>query len=239
MSLAEILAYNNSLTGTIPSEIGQLTDSLKWFVSANNTQMTGSIPQEFYGLSNLVKFEVTSSGLSGTISPQITSLTKLRYLGLDENSFTSILPDLSSLSNLETVAVDKNSFEGGLPTNVQNWRNLTYFDFSDNFFNGTISSTYFDNKPFLESFYLHNNNLTGSIPSNWHSPPNLIDLWLDGNDLVGSIPSVPVGGFPKIRKCISLIHTRSQFSFFRAIDNDIISQEISFTINRGNYTQSK
>ncbi len=172
--------------------------------------MNGPIPQEFYGLTNLEKFEVTNSGLSGTISPQITSLTKLTYLGLDENTFSSILPDLSSLSNLEIVAVDKNTFLGSLPSDVQNWANLTYFDFSDNLLNGTISSTYFENKAKLEHLYFHNNSLSGTIPSNWHAPPMLKDLYLHGNDLVGPIPSVPVGGFSNIGEYILAIFTRSK-----------------------------
>ena len=53
---------NNQLTGSIPPEIGNLSN-LNWLYLSNN-QVTGSIPSTFSGLSFLETFDVTGNCLT-------------------------------------------------------------------------------------------------------------------------------------------------------------------------------
>lgn len=196
------------MTGTIPSEIGQLTGAFRRLQVTNNT-MSGTIPEQLYDLKNFERLFINNAGFSGTISQKITTLTKLAFLDLDKNSFTSTLPDISSLTNLELFAIAENNFVGQLPTFVSAFNKLNFADVSRNNFTGTISDGWFTNKPVLQTMYFSNNSFVGSIPANFYEPPMLKDLYFNGNNLVGTIPVVDPSSFSKLEE---LLFNRNQLT---------------------------
>ena len=153
---------DNSLEGTLPIELGSLTN-LK-FLYLDNNQLTGEIPAELSSLSNLVLMSLSKNQLNGEIPWQLGYLTKLESLSLYENQLTGEIPsELSWLSNLRSLLLWTNQLTGEIPREL-----------------GDLTK--------LEWLALYNNRLSGEIPSELSSLSNLHTLFLSINQLSGEIP---------------------------------------------------
>jgi len=82
---------NSGLTGSIPSEIGYLTNLTE--LNLYNNQLTGSIPPEIGNLTNLTYMNLGSNQLTGSIPSEIGSLTNLFAFVVGNNQLTGIIPD--------------------------------------------------------------------------------------------------------------------------------------------------
>ena len=126
------------LSGSIPSEIGNLTNLTH--LQLNHNQLTGEIPPEIGNLTNLTYLHLSSNGLTGTIPPEIGNLTNLSRLYLSENQLTgSIPPEIGNLTNLTVLYLRNNQLTGEIPSEIGNLTNLGWL-------------------------FLFNNQLTGEIP---------------------------------------------------------------------------
>ena len=70
--------YKNGLNGTIPAELGSLTNLQSLYLHEN--QLTGGIPPELGSLANLVSLLLASNQLSGQIPWELGYLTRLESL---------------------------------------------------------------------------------------------------------------------------------------------------------------
>jgi Leucine-rich repeat (LRR) protein len=59
----------------------------------NGNQLTGSIPPEIGNLTNLTRLISDYNQLTGSIPPEIGNLTNLNYLRLNDNQLSGIIPD--------------------------------------------------------------------------------------------------------------------------------------------------
>ena len=104
-------------TGTIPSQIGLLSNSLELIsIDAANfqndddssTTTTATIPTELYSLTKLRSLTISNSRVGGTISRYIGQLTSLERLDLSGNLFHGVLPsEIILLTNLRTFEFTK------------------------------------------------------------------------------------------------------------------------------------
>jgi len=96
--------YNQELTGSIPPEIGCLTNLTDLDLGYN--QLTGEIPSEIGNLTNLTVLALDNNQLTGEIPPEIGNLTVLEGLYLFGNQLTGEIPqevcDLIESNNWET-----------------------------------------------------------------------------------------------------------------------------------------
>ena len=74
-SVTQLSLMSNSLTGTIPSELGNLTN-LTWLNLSRNS-LSGGIPGELGNLTNLEQLNLSDNSLSGSIPRELGSLTNL------------------------------------------------------------------------------------------------------------------------------------------------------------------
>ena len=109
-NLVIFLAYDNQLTGSIPSLAG-LTNLAYFYV--NNNQLTGTIPS-LAGLTNLAEFIAFNNQLTGSI-PSLAGLTNLVYFYVSNNQLTGPIPSLAGLNNLEYFYVNDNQLSGDVP----------------------------------------------------------------------------------------------------------------------------
>lgn len=149
------------LTGTIPTEIGNL--QLR-HLYLNNNALDGTIPSEVGGLSSLKNFALEGNSLTGKVPSEVGRLTQLIMFSLYENSVTGQIPsEMGNMKQLRNVELDTNMLSATIPTEL-----------------GLMEST--------KELYLYRNRLQGSIPSEIGFLSNLVDLQLHENYLTSTIP---------------------------------------------------
>jgi len=110
----------------------------------------------------------------------------LSDLSLSRNQFTGTLPpNMSSLSNLVLFYADANAFTGTIPSSLLNIPSLSCFDLSDNQLNGNIEFGNISSS--LSDLLLGNNNFRGSIHKSISKLVNLYTLDLSHFNTQGSI----------------------------------------------------
>ena len=177
---------NNGLTGTIPSELGSLTNLRSLHLSANG--LTGAIPAELGSLANLETLELSNNELTGSIPEELGLLANLESLALSNNGLTGSIPaELGSLANLRTLELGTNFLTGSIPGGLGSLANLEILNLFGNQLMGPIPEE-LGSLASLEFLHLSNNDLAGPIPEELGSLANLEILWLSQNHLTGQIP---------------------------------------------------
>ncbi len=186
-NLQQLYLYKNQLTGSIPPELGNLTNLQRLYLY--NNQLTGRIPPELGNLTNLQRLYLDKNQLTGRIPPELGNLTNLQRLYLYNNQLTGSIPaELGNLTNLQQLYLSKNQLTGRIPPELGNLTNLRALYLSGNRLTGSIPAE-LGNLTKLQRLYLYNNQLTGSIPAELGNLTKLQTLNLSGNQLTGSIPA--------------------------------------------------
>lgn len=117
---------NNEISGSIPPEIGNLTQLNNLNLSDNS--ISGSIPSTIGNLSKLTNLDLSDNNLSGSIPPEVGKLIELKNLDLGNNELTGSVPnELGKLSKLENLKISDNKLTGDISIDLQNsdmWKNL-------------------------------------------------------------------------------------------------------------------
>jgi len=186
-SVSRIVLDDNSLSGSIPAELGNLTNLTSLYLNVNS--LTGSIPSELGNLTNLVFLSLNNNSLSGSIPTELGNLTKVTVLYLGNNSLTGSIPaELGNLTNVTDLSLNFNSLTGNVPSELGNLTNLTSLDISINSLSGSIPAE-LGNLTNLTGLSLAYNSLTGSIPAELGNLTNLTSLSFNNNSLSGGIPA--------------------------------------------------
>ena len=152
----------NQLSGSIPTELGNLTNLIELNLSSN--QLSGSIPAELGNLTNLIELNLSSNQLSGSIPAELGNLTNLTGLYLLFNQLSGEIPtELGNLTNLTELYLSSNQLSGQIPPELGNLANLQFL-------------------------ILYGNELSGSIPPELGNLSNLTRLSLGSNQLSGCLP---------------------------------------------------
>ncbi|KAK6942179.1 Protein kinase domain [Dillenia turbinata] len=103
--------------------------------------------------------------LSGSISPEIGKLDRLKILALHNNNFYGVIPsELANCTELRVLYVQGNYLSGLIPSELGNLTELEHLDVSSNSLSGSIPPSLGKlNK--LQTFNVSTNFLVGSIPS--------------------------------------------------------------------------
>ena len=186
-NLQSLTLSNNYLTGTIPAELGSLTNLQS--LTLYDNYLTGPIPSELGGLASLQSLTLSDNYLTGSIPPELGGLASLFSLDLADNYLRGPIPaELGSLTNLEWLNLSWNQLSGPIPTELGSLSNLNSLQLSENQLSGTIPAE-LGSLTNLEWLGLSGNQLSGTIPAELGSLTNLEWLGLSGNQLSGTIPA--------------------------------------------------
>ncbi|HOH21278.1 MAG TPA: CARDB domain-containing protein, partial [Anaerolineaceae bacterium] len=156
-------------------------------LSLFNNLLTGSIPAELGNLSNLQRLYFNNNQLTDSIPPELGSLLNLQYVYFDNNQLTGgIPPELGNLSNLWVLSMSHNLLSGSIPPQLGNLH-ISELWLSYNQLSGSIPWQ-LGNLSSLQRLNLGYNQLTGSLPSQLGNLSNLQELYVESNPLAGSIP---------------------------------------------------
>ncbi|HUS02907.1 MAG TPA: T9SS type A sorting domain-containing protein [Chitinophagaceae bacterium] len=192
----QIDLHDNSLTGSLPNSIGDLTELT--VLNLPNNNLTGSIPSTIGNLKKLYLVKLWLNQLSGPIPSSIGNLTNLVYLFLNQNQFTGAIPStIGNMTSLVDMELWSNKLSGSIPASIGNLSNLVWMNLYKNNLTGSIPST-IGNLSNLVYLNLYENQLSGSIPATLADPPRLGNINLSRNQLTGSLP-------PLLMKKVGLI----------------------------------
>ena len=179
--------HGTELTGTIPSELGQLLQLRS--LSLHDNQLTGVIPSELGQLTKLSGLGLGGNQLTGVIPVELAQLSKLQYLYLNRNQLTGVIPaELGQLARLEVLWLDRNQLTGEIPAGLGQLYRLSGLYLHDNQLTGVIPPELGQLRRLIH-LYLSGNQLTGEIPPQLGQLSRLKVLWLSSNQLTGEIPA--------------------------------------------------
>ncbi|MFK8101279.1 MAG: gliding motility-associated C-terminal domain-containing protein [Saprospiraceae bacterium] len=99
----------------------------------DNNNLTGSLPPEIGNLSQLEILHLDNNQLTGSLPPEIGNLAQLEIAFLDDNDFTGSIPNTwGNLNKLITLFLDNNMLSGAVPIEFASLDNLQNFDFFNN-----------------------------------------------------------------------------------------------------------
>lgn len=125
----------NNLNGLLPPELGLLSSSLETITLSGgpNSNLLGTLPTEIGYLTQLKVFVLQNNNLSGTIPPEIKKWKKLEKMNLSQNRFQGEFPtEIGILSELKIFDISANKFSGSLPSELGQLRKCQMMFFEDN-----------------------------------------------------------------------------------------------------------
>jgi Leucine-rich repeat (LRR) protein len=186
-SVVQIRLNNNQLSGSIPPELGNLSNL--WDLHLEDNQFTGNIPSSIGDLTQLKHLGLKSNQLSGHIPAQIGNLIELTWLNLFDNQLTgNIPPELGKLENLQDIYLGLNQLTGSIPTEIGNLKSIKEFEAKSNSLTGSIPSS-LGQLSDLKNLLLDDNQLSGRLPIEITDLNELTVLSLPSNLLSGTIPA--------------------------------------------------
>ena len=187
----------HGLAGSIPAELGNLTESKVLDLAGND--LTGPIPPELGNLLTLQVLDLRRNQLSGPIPPELGNLLTLQGLYLGRNRLSGSIPaELGRLTNLRWLDLHRNRLVGSIPRELENLARLSSLTVGSNRLTGLIPE-WLRNLTNLQLVGLEWNNLTGPIPPWMGTLANLESLNLARSGLTGPIPP-ELGRLTKLRR---------------------------------------
>lgn len=143
----KIVLDNNNLNGTLPDEIGELTNLRYLNLTTDYGHQTpnklyGKIPESIGNLKKIKELQLTQNQISGSLPNNISKLTNLEILGLMNNQLSGTIPEgFGNLAKLEHLSLDGNNLSGSLPASFSrllNNKKLTRISIYHNCLSGKI-----------------------------------------------------------------------------------------------------
>ena len=173
-----------ALLSALPTLVGD--GELDWNVDEPITQWQGVIVAG--DQSRVVALNLTTSGLSGQIAPELGHLSALQSLHLYGNELTGQIPEeLSRLGNLTVLDLGGNRLTGEIPSQLGDMATLTWMDVSFNDLSGPIPDE-LSNLDRLEWLVIAGNDLTGPITGKLDDLIKLEYLSIYETGLTGCLP---------------------------------------------------
>ncbi|XP_015970884.1 probable inactive leucine-rich repeat receptor-like protein kinase At3g03770 [Arachis duranensis] len=205
-SLEIVNVSSNFLYGALPREVSSLSN-LQTLILDNNL-FSGRLPNWLDSLSTLSVLSLKNNVFNGSLPNSLGSLENLRILSLSHNHFFGLVPDLSQLTNLQVLELDdnafgpqfprlgnklvtlvlrNNSFRTGIPAGLSSYFQLEQFDISSNTFVGPFQPSLLS-LPSITYLNISGNRLTGKLFENLSCNTQLEVVDLSSNLLTGSVP---------------------------------------------------
>ncbi|XP_027359105.1 probable inactive leucine-rich repeat receptor-like protein kinase At3g03770 [Abrus precatorius] len=205
-SLEIVNVSSNFLYGAIPQEF-PLLSHLQTLILDNN-MFSGHLPEWLDSFPALTVLSLKNNLFNGSLPDSLSNLENMRILSLSHNHFYGSVPDLSRLTNLQVLELDdnafgprfprlgnklvtlvlrNNNFRSSIPDDVSSYYQLERFDISENTFVGPFQLGLLS-LPSITYMNISGNKLTGMLFENLSCNPGLEVVDLSSNLLTGSLP---------------------------------------------------
>ncbi|KAK7286578.1 hypothetical protein RJT34_21666 [Clitoria ternatea] len=181
-TLQTLILDNNMLSGIFPYWLDSLPAIT--VLSLKNNLFNGSLPNSLGNLENLRALSLSHNHFYGEV-PDLSRLTNLQLLELDDNDFGPLFPLLAK--KLVALVLRNNSFRSGIPSELSSYYQLERLDISLNTFVGPFQPALLS-LPSITYLNISGNKLTGMLFENISCNSELGVVDLSSNLLTGSLP---------------------------------------------------
>ncbi|KAL8460746.1 hypothetical protein ACS0TY_032309 [Phlomoides rotata] len=158
-------------------------------MSIESNQFNGSVPAELGNLTNLVNLILSANNLTGELPLELNNLKGLKEVRLSSNKFRGKLPSFHSWRELEELELQATGFEGPIPSTISVSTNLNELRISDLNI-GASKFPQLGGMLRMSKLMLRSCNISGKIPHYLAKFPLLKLLDLSFNRLEGEIPNL-------------------------------------------------
>ncbi|KAK8629155.1 hypothetical protein V6N13_078007 [Hibiscus sabdariffa] len=195
-NLKRLELQENSIFGSIPAEIGNLSNITMLNLTSNF--LNGTIPEEFSLLVMLERLFLSRNLFHIRIPSTLGKLPHLGLLDLSNNRFDGEIPaSLGDLVALRSLFLNNNLLSGAIPRELLKCSNLYMLDLSYNKLQGRIPQELNEIREIRGFINLSHNFLEGRLPIELSKLENVEEIDLSSNNLHGNI-------FPQISSCIAV-----------------------------------
>ncbi|KAK2657624.1 hypothetical protein Ddye_010676 [Dipteronia dyeriana] len=204
--LTHLYLYNNSLSSSIPLELGNLTNLLELDIDTN--RLSGSIPTTLGNMNKLTVLFAFQNNLSGPIPHEIGNLKSLIYLSFSSNNLSGLIPQsFCGLRNLTRLHLYENQLSGIIPKDA----NLYVLDLQKNTFHGTVPGSFAKGNQ-LQTLNFNGNGFEGPVPPSLGHCRMLQVLDLGNNKVTDTFPYW-LGTLPKLK--VFVLRSNKFYGFLR------------------------
>ncbi|CAB9516602.1 receptor-like protein kinase precursor [Seminavis robusta] len=185
-SLQELDMDYQSIKGTIPNELTQLSNTLE-YIDLIKCFFTGTIPAGLF-VSSKSLFLSRNARLLASIPTAIGNSSKLEYLLLTETNLEGSIPsEIGMATNLLELFLNANDLEGTIPSEVGLLSLLHVLDLTYNELSGSIPSEIGQAQSLQRLKLGLKSGMRGTLPTSLALLSNLQELDLYKNSLEGSL----------------------------------------------------
>lgn len=139
--LVKLSMSNNSISGKIPSNIGDF--KILEYLDLSNNLFFSVLPLEIGKLGSLKNLSLSGNNISGSLPDSISGLTSIQSLDLSRNSFSGSLPSsLRKLSTLVSLNLSLNGFTESIPKGFELMTHLEVLDLHGNMLEGELDKEF-------------------------------------------------------------------------------------------------
>ena len=164
--LQNLYLTNNKVTGTLSPKIGQMKALTNVYID-QNPDLGGSLPEEIGQLTNLVNLNISKTSFSGTIPESVKNLDALKNFMAFTTKFSGNAPDFwDELASLELVQLyDIPTMGGPLPESFGRCPKLKNIYMYNCNFEGNIPESWANLPATMVNVRIQDNKLQGVVPA--------------------------------------------------------------------------
>ncbi|KAL9398584.1 hypothetical protein Peur_007545 [Populus x canadensis] len=138
---------------------------------------------------NVISINLATQSLSGILPSELSTLSQLQSLSLQENKLAGALPSLANLASLREIYIGTNNFTSIPQDCFKGLTSLQTLSMNENInLEFWVISTDLTESSSLTTFEASNAKIFGTIPDMFASFPSLQNLRLSYNNLTGGLP---------------------------------------------------
>ncbi|PWA88180.1 leucine-rich repeat protein [Artemisia annua] len=184
-TVAGIDLNHANITGSLPEDLGLLTDLALFHINSNN--FCGTVPKSFVKLRLLYELDISNNRFSGSFPSVVLSLPSLKFLDIRFNQFQGDIPSKLYDLKLDAIFVNNNQFNASFPKNLGN-SPVSVLVFANNNIKGCLPSSIKKMSNTLEEIILMNVGLSGCLTPDIGSLKKLTVFDVSSNSLEGMLP---------------------------------------------------
>ncbi|EPS66877.1 hypothetical protein M569_07899 [Genlisea aurea] len=202
-TVAGIDLNHANIAGTLPEELGLLTDLAIFHLNSN--RFTGTVPEGFSDMKLLYEFDISNNLFSGYFPEVVLRIPSLKYLDLRFNTFVGKIPAAVFDLKLDAFFFNNNGFTFSLPSSLGN-SSVSVLVAANVAGIGSLPPDIGRLSGTLTEIVLLNSGLSGVLPAEIGQLTELTVLDVSFNNLTGTLPE-SIGNLARLEQ-LNVGHNR-------------------------------